>query len=172
MRQSKPCSRLLSYGRGLLSIRRLTRPKRCAFTLLLSSIISAVMDFEAFNNSTLLAGKSGNTTFPQVQLSLPRLESMTKHLLPSDLLHLSPDSRFLQFVLWCIVFLLSNLVFVYIATWISFTRQRLSRGVGKVPPMLPYMIPFFGNAISLAFDPAETLARIRSVHPSRLMSPG
>lgn len=122
------------------------------------------MAFETLNNSTFLTSRSDNVTSIHVHFSSSRLEALREHFQPSDLLHFSTESRFLHLMLWCIVFLIGNLAFVYISTWIAFTSQRLSRDVVKVPPMTPYMVPFIGHAISFAFNPARALARTESVH--------
>ena len=119
------------------------------------------MAFETLNSSTSLVRGSDNINLLHVQFSLPRFESITEYLYPSNLQHIPLDTQFIQSLLWCIVFLTSNLIFVYISTWISFTLQRLSQDKVKVPPTMPYMVPYVGNALSFAFDPATALARAR-----------
>ena len=74
-------------------------------------------------------------------------------------------------LVWCILFLLANLAFVFTTTWISFWTQRLfGKGV-KAPPILPYSVPFFGHAFGLFVDPVKALARFRLAKSCRKQTP-
>lgn len=66
-------------------------------------------------------------------------------------------------IFWFTITSVASLTLVYILTWISFSLQRGSRSSIKVPPMVPYMVPFVGHAFSLLYDPVGTLIWIKSV---------
>lgn len=44
------------------------------------------------------------------------------------------------------------LIFTYVATWLSFTIQHWSKKDVKIPPTIPYVIPFVGSTCSFVFD--------------------
>lgn len=43
----------------------------------------------------------------------------------------------------------------YISTWRSFISQILSEESNKLPPVIPYMLPYIGSAISFVENPAK-----------------
>lgn len=55
------------------------------------------------------------------------------------------------------------LLSVYIATWLLFKFHWRLQGPVKVPPTVPYMIPFIGSAISFAIDPRKFISASRYV---------
>ncbi|MCJ1270046.1 hypothetical protein MMC22_009940 [Lobaria immixta] len=88
------------------------------------------------------------------------------NLFSSQLSFFTLESRILQAALPCGAFLAITFLSVYIATWLSFMYRRQSQDPVKVPPTVPYMIPFVGSAISLALNPARCL-----LATSRLVGP-
>lgn len=72
-------------------------------------------------------------------------------------------------VLYLSLFLVPIPILCYASTWISFIVQQQSRDAVKVPPILPYIVPFVGNAFSFAFDPVKFLSNVTSVHIYRTL---
>lgn len=81
----------------------------------------------------------------------------------SQLLYLLPRSRISQTTLLCGLVLTTTFVSVYVITWISFLSRRASKESVKIPPTMPYMIPFIGSGISFALNPGRCLSESRSV---------
>lgn len=52
----------------------------------------------------------------------------------------------------CLLFLCT---LVYIVSWLRFSIHRSSRQPGRVPPTIPYMIPFAGSAFSFVLNPSK-----------------
>ncbi|KAL9594370.1 MAG: hypothetical protein Q9219_007064 [cf. Caloplaca sp. 3 TL-2023] len=57
--------------------------------------------------------------------------------------------------------LTSMLSFLYTSRWILFWAQRRSSASVKVQPMIPYILPVVGHALSLFLDPVGMLLHIR-----------
>ena len=66
-------------------------------------------------------------------------------------------------IFWSTILLFASLTFVYLCTWVSFSIRRLPRDNNPVPPVLPYAVPFFGHALSLAVNPVRALSQLRLV---------
>ena len=105
------------------------------------------------------------TRTPLHQMLLPSAfytaESQVQLLsvLKASLSH-SPAIRVLLIV---IIFLTTTLLFVYTTTWLSFVSQRRSRASVKVPPTVPYMIPFLGSALSFGINHSKCVSKSRLV---------
>lgn len=82
---------------------------------------------------------------------------------PSHLHFLIPESQISQVALSFSAFLTAIFVFVYTTTWLSFVAQRRSQEHVKLPPTVPYMIPFVGSAIGFALNPARHIFSTRLV---------
>ena len=97
--------------------------------------------------------------------------SRIKSFFPSDshvqlaarLMDYLPGSRAFQLILSFSVISLTVISSVYFATWLLFVCQRRSQAPVKVPPTLPYAIPFIGSAISFALNPHRCITQSRSV---------
>lgn len=95
--------------------------------------------------------------------SLPVCSYSRQIQLPSTTSFFVPESRIFQAALSFSVLLCATFISVYIVTWLSFVSQRRSQEPVKVPPTVPYMIPFIGAAISLALGPAKFFSATRLV---------
>ena len=51
----------------------------------------------------------------------------------------------------------------YLITWIRFIYQRCLSDTVTIPPIIPYMVPFLGNAIGFALDPRKCITANGSV---------
>ena len=74
-----------------------------------------------------------------------------------------PESRVSQAILISCATIISMLLSVYITTGLLFVFQRRSQSPVKVPPTVPYVIPFIGSAISFALNPKRCISASRSV---------
>lgn len=88
------------------------------------------------------------------------------HLFPKLLSSAVPDFAYLRhdewhLIGWCCCFIVINLAFFYLATWISFAFNRISEDRVKVPPTLPYVVTYLGHALSLLIEPARTIIGVR-----------
>lgn len=72
-------------------------------------------------------------------------------------------NEYLRVPMGLAVFLVGFCVSFYISTWASFIVRRQSRGGAKVPPMVPYGLPFIGHAVSFALNPVKFLTKVRWV---------
>ena len=89
------------------------------------------------------------------------------HLIAIQLPTLSlTESRFAQLLLGVITTLVLFLNFIRYLTLKTYETQRLDRRHDRVPPLLPYTIPFVGSAIGFALNPAKCLAKASSVKKS------
>lgn len=77
------------------------------------------------------------------------------------LLSFLPKSRMSQVGLLCGLVLTATFASVYAVTWLSFVSRRRSQESVKIPPTVPYMIPFIGSGISFALNPARCLSKSR-----------
>lgn len=93
--------------------------------------------------------------------SLPACSYPHQILLPPTSPFSIPESWIFQVALSFSVFAGATFLSVYIVTWLSFVYQRRSQEPVKVPPTVPYMIPFIGVAISFALNPARLLSATR-----------
>lgn len=46
-------------------------------------------------------------------------------------------------------------IFTYLSTWLFFEIRHWSNKLTKVPPNIPYMIPFLGSALDFGFNPRK-----------------
>ena len=83
--------------------------------------------------------------------------------LPPVLKAFLPHSPVIQILLIVIILLSATLVFVYTTTWLLFVSQRGSRASVKVPPTIPYLIPFLGSALSFGINHSKCVSRSRLV---------
>lgn len=72
--------------------------------------------------------------------------------LPEAILSLLTNNARLVFV-----FLLVSLPFVvnYLVFWLYFQASQRSKGTGKMPPTIPYMVPFLGSTIPYLWNPSR-----------------
>ena len=129
--------------------------------MLASLFVSIVIDHGLNLSSTVIRCKMA-TNASYMSSFLPKL-----HLIAIQLPTLSvAESRFAQLLLGAITTLVLFLYFFHISTWKTFETQRLDRKYDRVPPLLPYTIPFVGSAIGFALNPAKCLAKASSVKTS------
>lgn len=81
----------------------------------------------------------------------------------SQILYFLSRSRLSQATFLCGLVLTVTFLSVYVVTWLSFVSRRRSQEPVKIPPTVPYMIPFMGSAISFALNPARCISESRSV---------
>ncbi|MCJ1245233.1 hypothetical protein MMC30_002436 [Trapelia coarctata] len=56
------------------------------------------------------------------------------------------------------VSILLVIISVYVSTWLSYLARRSSKDAVKEPPVIPYMLPFVGSALSFGLSPSKCVA--------------
>ena len=64
----------------------------------------------------------------------------------------------------CIICLTLPFILFYIARWTIYLVQISSREASRVPPTVPYMVPFLGAVFSFVLSPAKCLEAAVSVY--------
>ena len=106
----------------------------------------------------LVLSNASTITYPSLLLS-----EMASVLDIAPSVNAPRSYRISSFIIRSTILLIASLAVVHISTWISFSVRRLSLDNNLTPSMLPYAIPFFGHALSLALNPVRTLSRFRYV---------
>lgn len=109
-----------------------------------------------YNHATLLIESPFFKAQKMLSLAPSQLEGFWFYLL-------QPSSRSNQVGLLCGLILVAILVSVYLFTSLLFWLESRSQNHIKLPPIVPYMFPFIGSALSFGLNPAKCLSQSRSV---------
>ena len=111
--------------------------------------------------STIFIGGNAGPSFRPISLLPTNLASGLDIGSNSNLQLLIPRSRLFQVVLLFSGALTFLLGLEYIATCLSFMSRRQSLEAVRVPPIILYVIPFLGSALSLVLNPASFTSKTR-----------